>query len=256
MRYFFIDQSDIAVPTPVITGSDARHIKTVLRLQPGDKIGLFDGKGIEYEARIIALSSGRVEVAVISSFPSTAESPVQIIIAQAFLKERKMDGLVRQLTELGITKWIPFIAKRSVSRPDKKQLSARTERWNKIAKEALKQCRRGRIMEIGATVSFEEVLSLGQSCDLKIAFWENELKPIKATLPKPDRQINKILAILGPEGGFTSQEIKSAKDQGFATAALGPRVLRAETAVIAASVLLQYLFGDMSQKNIDKKGSF
>jgi len=226
MRYFFIEQSELSGTAAVITGSDARHIKTVLRLKPGDKIGIFDGRGFEYRAEIIALSPERIKVSITNRFPSTAESPVQIIVAQAFLKEKKMDGLVRQLTELGVTKWIPFFAERSVSRPAKKQISARTQRWKKIAREALKQCKRGRIMEIGETVSFEEVLNLGESCDLKVVFWE---------------------------GGFTSREIESARDRGFVTAALGPRILRTETATIAASVLLQYVFGDMSQKNLDKK---
>ncbi|MGD2030273.1 MAG: RsmE family RNA methyltransferase, partial [Desulfobacterales bacterium] len=158
MRYFFIEPSRMSGPTSIITGSDARHIKTVLRLKPGDKIGLFDGKGMEYRAEIIAFSPQSITVSITDRFPSTSESHVQIILAQGFLKEKKMDGLVRQLSELGATKWIPFFAERSVSRPDKKQISARTQRWKKIAKESLKQCKRGRIIEIGDTVSFEEVL--------------------------------------------------------------------------------------------------
>lgn len=253
MRYFFIEQSAISGTTAVITGSDARHVKTVLRLKPGDKIGFFDGRGFEYRAEIIAFSPESINVSITDSFPSTAESPVQIVIAQAFLKEKKMDGLVRQLSELGITKWIPFFAERSVSRPDKKQISARTQRWKKIAKEALKQCKRGRIIEIGETVFFEEMLDLGESFDLKIVFWESEFKLANAQLPKPDQQIKTIFAVLGPEGGLTSREIESTRNRGFVTAALGPRILRAETATIAASVLLQYIFGDMSQKNLDKK---
>ncbi|MGB6012883.1 MAG: 16S rRNA (uracil(1498)-N(3))-methyltransferase [Desulfobacterales bacterium] len=245
MRYFFIEHAQSTGSTLVIAGSDARHIKTVLRLKSGDKIGLFDGKGFEYEAKIVDLSTGRVKVSVIRRFPSTAESPVQITVAQGFLKEKKMDGLVRQLSELGIIKWNPFIAERSVPRPDKKQLSARTKRWEKISKEAIKQCKRGCIMEIGDTVSFEEILNFSQTADLKIAFWENELQPLNAELPRPDRNINKIYALLGPEGGFTQQEIESARDRGFVTASLGPRILRAETATVAACILLQHLFGDM-----------
>jgi len=256
MRYFFIEQAATETPTSFLTGSDARHIKTVLRLKPGDKIGLFDGKGFEYEASIVALSSGRVEVSVIRRFPSKTESPVQITIAQAFLKAKKMDGLVRQLTELGITKWIPFVAQRSVSRPDRKQLQLRTERWNKIAQEALKQCRRGRMPEICPTLSVDEVLALGQAHELKIVFWENESKPINILFPKQDRKFNNIFAMLGPEGGLTEQEIESARSKGFVTAALGPRILKAETATIAACALLQYTFGDMGQKNLDKKRRF
>ena len=245
MRYFFIEHAKSTGSTFMITGSDARHIKTVLRLKSGDKIGLFDGKGFEYEAEIVDLSTGRVTVSVIRRFPSAAESPVQITVAQGFLKEKKMDGLVRQLSELGIIKWNPFIAERSVPRPDKKQLSARTKRWEKISKEAIKQCKRGCIMEIGDTVSFEEILNISQTADLKIAFWEDELQPLNAKLPGSYRKINRIYALLGPEGGFTQQEIESARDRGFVTASLGPRILRAETATVAACVLLQHLFGDM-----------
>lgn len=245
MRYFFIERTESVGSTPVITGSDARHIKTVLRLKPGDAIGLFDGKGFEYTAEIIDLSPGKVQVSVIHKFPSTSESPVRITIAQAFLKERKMDGLVRQLTELGIATWVPFIAERSVSRPDQKQLSVRTKRWKKIAREAVKQCKRGQVMEIGETVSFEAVLNLAGASDLKIAFWENELQSVQTSLLTLGRHIKKIFALIGPEGGFTVQEIENARNRGFVTVGLGPRILRAETATVTACVLLQYLFGDM-----------
>ena len=248
MRFFFIEKPEPEGSILSITGPDARHIKTVLRMKPGEEIGLFDGKGFEYEAKIIELSHGKVQVSLVRRFASTAESPLKIIAAQAFLKEKKMDGLVRQLSELGIVKWIPFIAERSVPRPDKKQLLARMKRWGKIAKEALKQCRRGRIMEIGETVSFEEMLNQGQFCDLKFAFWEDELQPVHANLLGSGGPINTVFAVIGPEGGFTQKEIEKAGDRGFITVGLGPRILRAETATVAACVLLQYIFGDMSQK--------
>ena len=248
MRYFFIEQSAVGETQLLITGSDARHIRTILRLKPGAEIGLLDGKGFEYQARIVAVSAGSVEVSVLQRYPATAESPVKIVVGQAFLKEKKMDRLVRQLTELGISKWTPFFAKRSVPRPNKKNLSARMERWNKIAREALKQCKRGCVPQIGEAATFEEVLNQSQACDIKIAFWENESEPAKALLPEPERQIEKIFVLLGPEGGFTAQEIEQARTRGFITAALGPRILRAETASVAACVLLQYLYGDMGKK--------
>jgi 16S rRNA (uracil1498-N3)-methyltransferase len=253
MRYFFIKQSDLADSKAVVKGSDAHHIKNVLRLKIGDEIGLFDGTGLNYETRIVTLLPKSVEVSVIHSFPSTTESSVQITVAQALLKDRKMDLLVRQLTELGITRWIPFIAKRSVPRPDKKRLFTRTERWKKIAKEALKQCKRCCSPEIGATVSFEEVLNLGKDSDLKIVFWEEESKPVNKELTVSDlKPPEKIFILLGPEGGFTLKEVENAKESGFITASLGPRILRAETATIAACTLLQYLFGDMGKKILTK----
>ena len=108
-------------------------------------------------------------------------------------------------------------------------------------------------MKIGETVSFEEMLNLGQFFDLKVAFWEDELQPVHANLPRPGGQINTVFALIGPEGGFTQKEIEIARDRGFITVGLGPRILRAETATVAACVLLQYLFGDISQKDLDKK---
>jgi len=249
MRRFFIEESKIAGPTIIITGSDAAHIKKVLRMEPGDRIGLFDGRGFEYEARIENLFSGSVEVSITKRFLSASESPVQITVAQALLKDKKMDILARQLTEIGITKLIPFIAVRSVPRPDKKKLSARRKRWEKIAIEALKQCGRGHVTEIGETITFNDVINVDDECDLKIVFWENESKPVSDVVQQVnDGKCKKILSVLGPERGFTEREIEDARACGFATASLGPRILRSETAAIAACTILQYLFGDMGLK--------
>lgn len=253
MRYFFIEKSEIGKPTVAITGSDAKHIKNVLRMKPGDTIGLFDGEGLDYESHIVSVSTGSVELSVVRSFPSTAESPVHITVAQAYLKDRKMDDLIRQVTELGIKQWTPFFAERSVPRPDEKRLNSRTKRWKKIAKEALKQCKRGYVTAVGKPVTFEDALNLGQGSDLKIAFWERESKPIDSLIkPVREKRIDRIFVLLGPEGGFTAGEIESARAGGFVTAGLGPRILRAETATLSACILLQYLFGDMGQKNLDK----
>lgn len=249
MRRFFIEQTKITSTKIFITGSDAAHIKKVLRMKSGDRIGLFDGRGFEYEARIENLLAESVEVSITKRFLSASESPVQIIVAQALLKDKKMDILARQLTEIGITKLIPFTSIRSVPRPDKKRLSERRKRWEKIAIEALKQCRRGHVTEIGETITFNDVIKIDDECDLKIVFWENESKPISDAVQQVhDRHYRKILAVLGPEGGFTEKEIEDARACGFVTASLGPRILRAETATVAACTILQYLFGDMGLK--------
>jgi 16S rRNA (uracil1498-N3)-methyltransferase len=248
MRYFFVNPSDIRGQTALVKGSDAHHIKNVLRLNVGDRIGLFDGTGLNYETRIVTRSPKSIEVSIVRSFPSTAESNIQITVAQAMLKDRKMDLLVKQLTEIGITKWIPFIAERSVPIPDKKRLTTRTERWQKIAQEAVKQCKRACPPEIDATLSFEETLNHGKDSDLKIIFWEEESKPLyKDHLASQGKFGKKIFILIGPEGGFTLKEVKKAKESDFVTAALGPRILRSETATIAACTLLQYLFGDMGK---------
>jgi len=231
---------------PVLTGSDANHIKNVLRLQTGDPVVLFDGGGREYDARIAAIDSAGVRVDVLGERRSQTESSVEITIAQGFLKEKKMDELVRGLTELGMTRFIPFLAQRSVARPDPKRLRTRAERWEKIALESLKQCRRSRVPEIGATVCFSEMVELGRETDLKVLFWEEEAGTGTSPLTKiREDRYRTVFAALGPEGGFTESEAASAREAGFIVAPLGPRILRAETAAIAACTLLQHLYGDM-----------
>ncbi|MBU1181892.1 MAG: RsmE family RNA methyltransferase [Pseudomonadota bacterium] len=253
MRHFFVDQSELACQVPALRGTDARHIINVLRLKPEDRIGLFDGTGKQYEARIVAIYSGKVEFSVIGSSSPAVESVLELVVGQSFLKEKKMDDLVRQLTELGVTKWIPFISERSIPRPDDKRLYAREKRWEKIAKEAAKQCKRVKITGIGKTVPFEDVIAIEKDFDLKIVFWENEKNLLDPkSLAADHDDLKKILVMFGPEGGFSVNEIEKAKERGFITVSIGPRILKAETATICACALMQFLFGDMGQKNLDK----
>jgi 16S rRNA (uracil1498-N3)-methyltransferase len=246
MRYFFIEPSALLKPIVVIDGSEVRHIKNVLRLKPGDRIRLFDGEGFEYEAIIHRFVGGRVELKINQKLPGTKESPIQIVVAQALLKEKKMDRLLRHLCELGLTRWIPFTSEHSIPQPGQKRMPARVERWNRILKESSKQCRRARLPEIYQTLVFEEVLDYGRFCDLMIVFFENEsasLNSVISSTAHPHPQ--KILMIMGPEGGFSNHEITKARAAGCLVAGLGPRILRAETATIAAVTLVQFLFGDM-----------
>ena len=249
MRYFFIDPSLVTGLEVSITGSEAHHIKNVLRLKPGDGLKLFDGTGFEYEAAIVRVSAKKVTVEIQRKAKAAAPSGVPIMVAQAFLKEKKMDDLVRKLCELGITQWIPFFSKRSIARPDAKRLEARSQRWQRIATEAVKQCRRLDTPQIADALSFEEMLDFSQNCDLRIVFWENESSLLTADFVSEDNPAKKILLMLGPEGGFTDQEMKRLQNSGFISAGLGPRILRAETATLAAVTLVQYLYGDMGKKS-------
>ncbi len=249
MRHFFIDPSSTKNSLVAIQQSEAHHIKNVLRLKPGDRIKLFDGTGFEYEAVIRKMSAEKVEVEIRSKVRATLKSGAQIMVAQAFLKEKKMDDLVRKHCELGVAKWIPFFSQRSIARPDASRLAGRIRRWHRIAAEALKQCRRADLPEIAEALSFEAVLDIGKKCDLNIVFWENESSPLNSSMGSNGKDpIKKILLMLGPEGGFTQHEIQMAENSGFVVAGLGPRILRAETATLAAVTLAQYLFGDMSTR--------
>jgi 16S rRNA (uracil1498-N3)-methyltransferase len=244
MRYFFVESSSLKKPFSAIEGSEMRHIKNVLRLKPGDRIRVFDGKGFEYDASIHRFCDDRVEIKIMRKFPGTRESHVQIGVAQALLKEKKMDRLLRHLCELGVTQWIPFISERSVPRSGHKRSSARAQRWNRILQESCKQCQRSKLPEIIEALTFEDVLDYGLSYDLQIVFYENESATLKS-LMLPTSAPRSIFLILGPEGGFSDQEIENARAAGCVVAGLGSRILRAETAAIAACTLAQFLYGDM-----------
>jgi 16S rRNA (uracil1498-N3)-methyltransferase len=251
MRRFYIEPPATAKPVLTIKGPEAHHIKNVLRLKPGDCIKLFDGTGFEYEAVVATIDAQKVEVKIQRKVQAASGAGVQIIVAQSFLKEKKMDDLVRKLCELGIAGWIPFFSQRAIPRPDKKRLAGRTQRWKRIATEALKQCRRMDMPQIHEAFTFEEVLDFSRTCDLKIVFWENETIALRRDMGSNTLDsLNKILVMVGPEGGFTAQEIEMARHNGFVVAGLGPRILRAETATIAAAALIQYIFGDMGRRDL------
>jgi len=250
---FFLPYTRIERPISAITGADVNHIKNVLRLKPGDHIILFDGTGMEYFARIERLSSNKVLVQVIEKKGSSTESPVHITLAQAFLKERKMELLIRQVTELGINCWQPFFSERSIPTPDQKRIHSRAQRWEKIMIEAVKQCRRSRLMHIGQSVSFNDMLMSANDADIKIMFQENAESPLVTNGFSDGKQkVKTVYSMIGPEGGFSDNEVSQAKEVGFLAVGIGPRILRAETATVAACTLLQFLFGDFGQKALDK----
>lgn len=248
LRRFYMAPEMAHDPHPEITGSDAGHICRVLRLSAGDAVELFDGTGNGYRAQIVSASPKRVLFNIEESFALLSESSVHITLAQGILKDRKMDDLIRQLTELGIERWMPFYAARSVPVPGKKGLGRRLARWEKIALEAVKQCRRGRVPQISPAENLDGVLAASADSDFKIIFWEGTPQAFglpRAIPPKP----KKIMVAVGPEGGFDPGEVQRAQEHGFFTTGLGPRILRAETATLAACTLVQYCFGDMGPGN-------
>ena len=216
MRHFYIDPIAAEKPLVTIEGAQAHHIKNVLRLQPGDRLKLSDGTNYEYEAVISSLYADKVEVEIQRKLETNASAGARILVAQAFLKEKKMDDLVRKLSELGIAGWIPFFSQRAIARPDKDRLAGRVQRWKRIATEALKQCRRTTMLEISDALAFEDLLELSKPYDLKIVCWENEANPLNRDIgAQKGTPLKSIMVLLGPEGGFTGQEIETARQNGF-----------------------------------------
>jgi 16S rRNA (uracil1498-N3)-methyltransferase len=247
LKRFYLPEKAVRGKSVAITGSDARHMVKVLRLKPGDSIVVFDGAGFDYKAEIKAILSDRITISILKKYPSRSESQAKITVAQALLKGKKMDTLIRQITELGITQWTPFVAERSIPNPDRKRRADRLERWKIIVKESLKQSRRGEFTRVSPIISYQEMLTKEQSHQVKLVFWENATEPLEKVIRTYPLDSRNICIVLGPEGGFTEKEIEAARSLGFKTASLGSRILRAETAALAACVLMQYMFGDLGR---------
>jgi len=246
-RRFFWPQKAAINQAGIISGSDARHIRTVLRMKAGDGLIVFDGAGNDFEASIRAVRSDEVEIIPLKKIPSIAESPVAISMAQAMLKGRKMDLLARQISELGITRWVPFFSERSVPTPKKDKGAKRLERWKTIGIESLKWSQRSRLTQITPLNTFQEALDAGRSADVKLIFWESEQKQsLRDVLGDAGGQGKQVYVVIGPEGGFSESEIELAGATGYQSVSLGPRILKAETAAVTVCALMQYHFGDLS----------
>ena len=247
MKRFFVDRAAVQSGKPTLTGPDVKHVRTVLRLRPGDEVSLFDGQGWDYCARIEALTPRAVTLEVLKRFPSISESPVKITIGQALLRGRKMDRVVRQLTELGIHALIPVIAERSIPRLQGDRWLQKQRRWEAIAAESLKQCGRFCGPRLEPPMPLETVIGTAETYDLSVVFHDDEgLSAPESDPLEQTGQIRRVLALVGPEGGFAPGEIKLAVSAGFACISFGPRVLKADTAVVAAGAILQHALGDMS----------
>lgn len=251
IRRFYIETDALNRSIIHINGAQAHHIQSVLRLRQNDVIQLFDGCSRQFKARISAFTPAGVEAEILEEINLTDNPQTAVTLAQGFLKEKKMDLLVRQLSELGVSHWIPFFSARTIPKPNALRLKGRLERWRKIAVEALKQCGRTRVMQIGPVVNYEEMLASAAGSDVRTVFWEKSLTPLNPTDLAGAAKVRRVFTVLGPEGGLTEQEIATAESQGFSALSLGPRILRAETAAVTAAALLQYCFGDMRQKSVD-----
>jgi 16S rRNA (uracil1498-N3)-methyltransferase len=247
MRRFHISGDKLANNVPEIIGNDARHIAQVLRMQPGDLIELFDGSGWVYQARLESVDPRCVQVSIEARFPSSCESPLNLTVATGYLKDKKMDALARALTELGVRRWLPFFATRSVPTPDPKRLHARLARWRKISLEAVKQCERGCPLEIDIHHDMKGLIKAAKPFELKLLFWERGASDQRFVQNQATREVSSAFLLLGPEGGFDPQETTLAASAGFASVSLGPRILRAETAVLSACTLVQHRYGDMGK---------
>lgn len=229
---------------------EARHLRDVLRLKPGDEVYVFDGEGKEFQCRVEESRRDDARLDVIAEVsPAQQESPLKLTLAVALLKGEKFDLVVQKATELGVSSVVPVVTRYADIRlRDDSGAEKRVARWQRIALEAAKQSGRAIVPHVSTSASFESLIQPAStgSALVSLMFSERDgqsLSEARKTIPA---NLSSLTALVGSEGGWADEEIMAAREAGWTIVTLGGRTLRAETAAIAVAVLLQHLWGDLS----------
>jgi len=244
MRRFFASQQSFSGDKVVLDEGETRHLRDVLRLDNGDLVNVFDGEGGEFECQIVAIRKRDANLAIVRSVEPTArESELDLTVCAAILKGDKTDFVIQKSVELGVNRFVPILTSRTDVKPN--DPLKRVERWRRIALEAAKQCGRARLMSIGEIESFDDMVRSGSNRHLSdnILMFFSERDGGKLPLESKPKSIT---AFLGPEGGWDDSEIELANEFGASVVTLHGRIMKADTAAIAISAILQHHFGDLN----------
>ena len=219
----------------------ATHVSRVLRLRAGDSLTLFNGDGQDYLGTVSALRGGRVEVEIATSAAGVPDSPLELTLAQGVARGERMDLVIQKATELGVARIVPVLAERSVVRLDGEQSRRRLEHWRAVAISACEQCGRARVPAIDPPQRLADLLLAPSVPSCRVLLSPGAARSLR-DLPQASRAV---ALLIGPEGGLTEAELAAATGAGFEPSSLGPRILRTETAALAALAVLQSVAGDL-----------
>lgn len=245
MARFFLPKERIQDQRGTIVGEELAHLRRVLRLGPGDQLTVFDDTGWEHEAVIRSFSADRGDVDIVRSYRPERESSLQITLALGLTKGEKTDFVIEKATELGVQTLVPFTSSYTVPKLNDRKIKTRTERWQRIALSAAKQSGRTLVPKVLTLCEFRDLVKQPGTDALKLLCWEREGQMTLKQVYDTQRNVRAILLVIGPEGGFSSGEADKAQQAGFKSVQLGRRILRSETAALAALSVVQFLWGDM-----------
>lgn len=246
MRRLFIDEKLTSQIT--ICGDDAKHLLYAMRVKPEQIFTIVDNNGTVGEAKVLSCTSDTVHLELIKYLENAdTEAPIEVIVAQCLPKSDKMDYIVQKAVELGASSIIPVISRHCVVKYDDKKKLSRQQKWQKIADEAVKQCGRTIKPTVEAITSLEQLIQ-DYSDYTRFICYEAEKQSFKQMLQNNNNK--KYLILIGPEGGFSPEEVTMCQKAGFNSISLGKRILRAETASLAALTIIMYEHGDLGSNDL------
>jgi 16S rRNA (uracil1498-N3)-methyltransferase len=237
MHRFFVPPHWIRGPTVVFEDPVAHQLRVVLRMRPGARIVALDNAGWEYEVELVEFGKAKATCALIERRPATGEPTLHLSLYQCALKKDNFEWVLQKCAEIGVSRFVPVISQRTVITDIRE---AKRQRWERILTEAAEQSRRGRIPALDDPRAFDQAADEADQFDLALIPWERETaRPLRDVLIASDAPA-RVAIFIGPEGGFTDEEIEQAAARGIVPVTLGPRILRAETAAVVAAAITMY----------------
>jgi len=242
MPTFFVERRNIEGDTALLSGTEAGHMLRSLRLSVGDSFYAFDEEGNRYRMRILETTSRSLRAEVLETAPPEPPPDVEITLLVGLPKADKMDFILEKATELGCSRVVPFRSSRTIPRLDGREARRKILRWERVALAAAKQCGSGRVPEIPGLVSFPEAIAIGARSAGRIVLYEGVGRFGLARALAGMETADSVSLLIGPEGGFSEEEVREAESAGFVRTGLGQRILRVETAALAAVAMVTYHF--------------
>lgn len=249
MHRFFVENNHITGSQIFFPDEEARHIEKVLRLRPGQMVVVFDGSGWEYKVQLDGVQEGRLVGQVVSREYVNRESPFKIVLVQGIAKGEKMDTIIQKAVEIGVNSIQPVLTEHTVVQLDGPKVLKKTERWQTIAREACKQCRRNHVPQVLPVQDYTSFLSTLQGKPALMLYEYEHQNTLKRFLKEQtDLALQQPwYLIVGPEGGFSDREAAMSREAGVQLLSLGPRILRTETAGLVAAGIILYEMEDINQ---------
>lgn len=241
MSIFYVKGEQIHGENATIIGEDVKHIRDVLRYKIDDELYICDDNGIKYVTQIKKFLKDKIELHIVSIKTGTSEPNVKVTLFQGMPKADKLEWIIQKCTEIGIDEIVPVITDRVIVKLDEKNVSKKLERWNKIALEASKQSGRQKVPEVKKPINIKKFIENISKYDILLLPYECEKEQtLKSVLRNLDKKCENIAIFIGPEGGFTEEEIKLLDNENAKIVTLGPRILRTETAGMATLAMTLY----------------
>ncbi len=239
---FYLEQAIQTGETLLLTDSSAHHIQSVLRMRQGEKLILFNGNDSEYDATIIDFAKRQVQVKVESCRRVNTESRLTLHLALGMMRGQQMDYAIQKAVELGTSRITPMLTEYSNVKIKQTDVEKKTRHWNSIIKSATEQCGRTQFTQLAQPLNFREVIA-HKKAKTNLILHPNANQSL--LMEQINNEQSEVFIMIGPEGGFSEQEVDAAITSGFTAISLGPRILRADTAAITALTLCQSQWGDL-----------